>query len=186
MNARLTNHPLNLYLGLALILIISRLVPHPPNFTAATAAIVFAAVSLRSWMSLVAILLSYWIADLIINNFMYSASSFQWITPGFYWIAIPILASFVIIRFSNSKNMDPLAIFKNSFGASLLFFIISNLGVWLHSVNYSKDLNGLSLCYLNAIPFFGNELAGTLFYTSLIYCIYWLTNSDKHLATKTA
>lgn len=122
MNARFTNHPLNLYLGLALILIISRLVPHPPNFTAATAAIVFAAVSLRSWMSLVVILFSYWISDLVINNFMYSATSFQWITPGFYWIAIPILASFAIIRFSNSKNMDPLAIFKNSFGASVLFY----------------------------------------------------------------
>lgn len=174
-----------MYFGLALILIISRLVPHPPNFTAATAAIIFAAVSLRSFTSLFVIFFSYWISDLVINNWMYSANYFQWITPGFYWIAIPILASFVILRFTATKSMAPLAIFKNSFGASLLFFLISNLGVWLHSSTYSKNFNGLSLCYLNAIPFFGNELAGTVFYTSLIYCIYWLTNSDKQLASKT-
>lgn len=186
MNARFTNQPLNIYVGLALILIISRLIPHPPNFTAATAAIVFAAVSLRSWMSLVVILFSYWISDLVINNWMYSANNFQWITPGYYWIAIPILASFLILRYSATKSMSPLAIFKSSFWASLLFFLISNLGVWQHSASYSKDLNGLSVCYINAIPFFGNELAGTLFYTSLIYCIYWLTNSGKQLASKTA
>ena len=154
--------------------------------TAATAAIVFAAISLRSWTSLIVVVASYWIADLVINNFMYTAATFLWVTPAYYWILIPILVSFMIIRISTSMTMSPLAILTSSLGASSLFFIISNFGVWAHSVNYAKDINGLTLCYLNAIPFFGNELAGTFFYTSLIYTIYWLTNSDKNLATKIA
>lgn len=186
MKARFTNYSMHSLVGLVLILIISRLIPHPPNFTAATAAIVFAAVSLRSWTSLVALIGSYWAADLIINNFMYSSAKFLWVTPAFYWILIPIVVSFMIIRFSVKDSMAPLAIFKSTFGASCLFFIVSNFGVWANSVNYSKNFNGLTLCYFNAIPFFGNELAGTFFYTSLIYCIYWLTNSDKSLATKTS
>ncbi len=178
MNTQFNKSELSLYLSLGMVLLISRLIPHPPNFTASIAALVFAAISLRSWFAILSICLFYWIADLILNNGMYSKGEFQWLTGHGYWIYIPMILSFVIIRFANKSPMKPLALFQNALFSSVLFFILSNLGVWFHSIQYSKDVSGLTACYVNAIPFFGNELAGTFFYSTLIYAVYWLTDKN--------
>ena len=41
---------------------------------------------------------------------------------------------------------------------SLLFFVISNFGVWFLGNLYTPDLNGLINCYILAIPFFKNTI----------------------------
>jgi hypothetical protein len=51
-------------------------------------------------------------------------------------------------------------------GASTLFFIISNLGVWYFY--YPHTWIGLSSCFILAIPFFINSLMGDFFYTFLL------------------
>ena len=52
-------------------------------------------------------------------------------------------------------------------GSSLLFFIVSNLGVWL--LYYPLTLEGLITCFTLAIPFFGNTIAGDLVYTAVLF-----------------
>lgn len=44
--------------------------------------------------------------------------------------------------------------------ASLLFFVISNFGVWLNW--YPRTTEGLVHCYLLALPFYGRTLLGDL------------------------
>ena len=66
---------------------------------------------------------------------------------------------FQLGRKINLKNY----IFYSLLG-SLIFFIISNLGVWLFSTLYNKNFSGLIECYIMAIPFFHNTLLGTIFY----------------------
>src|SRR5258708_18707633 len=51
----------------------------------------------------------------------------------------------------------------------VLFFAISNFGVWLVSGMYPRNLSGLGTCYVLAIPFFQNTVAGDLFYTALLF-----------------
>jgi hypothetical protein len=46
--------------------------------------------------------------------------------------------------------------------ASLLFFLISNFGVWLNW--YPHNLTGLFDCYTLALPFYQNTLMGDLFF----------------------
>ena len=43
------------------------------------------------------------------------------------------------------------------------FFVISNFMVWLNSGMYQHTLDGLLICYTNAIPFYGNTLISTFF-----------------------
>ena len=45
--------------------------------------------------------------------------------------------------------------------SSIIFFLLSNFGVWLFSEFYTKDLEGLLQCYVLAIPFFTNTIIST-------------------------
>ncbi len=162
-------------LGLAFLVISSRLIPHAPNFTASMAAIIFSSLVMRDWKALVGILLAYMFSDLIINNVMYRQSEFLWFSPGILWIFMPFIIVFLLNRFFYKKEIAPLTIFSNSLAASILFFLISNFGVWMSSKGiYTHDLSGLLICYVNAIPFLAYEIAGTLFYSSVVFSVYWL------------
>jgi len=165
----------HILLGLAFIVISSRLIPHAPNFTGSIAAVIFGAVVLRSWKSLSVILIAYLIADLFINNIQYRQNEFLWISPGFYWILIPLVAIFILNSIVFKKEFTPLGILGSSLFSSTLFFLVTNFAVWISSkVAYTQDLSGLLICYFNALPFFGYELAGTVFYSSVIFSVYWL------------
>ena len=65
-------------------------------------------------------------------------------------------------------------LFIFGFFGSLIFFIISNLGVWFFGNLYEKDLEGLIKCYFLAIPFFKNTLFSTLIfsYTAIYFHKY--------------
>ena len=53
--------------------------------------------------------------------------------------------------------------------SSVLFFAITNFGMWLFSGFYPRTLAGLETCFIAAIPFFQNTLAGDLFYAALLF-----------------
>jgi hypothetical protein len=52
---------------------------------------------------------------------------------------------------------------------SLVFFVVSNFGVWLFQSMYPKSLEGLAACYIAAIPFFRNSLLGDAGYAVLLF-----------------
>ena len=51
----------------------------------------------------------------------------------------------------------------------MLFYIVTNFGMWLFSGIYPRTLAGLEACYVAAIPFFQNTVAGDLVYTALLF-----------------
>ena len=53
--------------------------------------------------------------------------------------------------------------------SSALFFTVTNFGVWVFEPLYPKTVAGLIACYVAAIPFFWNTLAGDLFYTFVLF-----------------
>ena len=79
----------------------------------------------------------------------------------------------------NFKNL-----FICGFIGSLIFFIISNFGVWVLGspgvldLPYEKNLNGLVECYILAIPFFGNTFLSTLIFSYPAIFIY--KSFNKH------
>jgi hypothetical protein len=53
--------------------------------------------------------------------------------------------------------------------SALVFFIVTNFGVWAFDSLYPKTFPGLIACYVSAIPFFRNTLLGDLMYTAILF-----------------
>lgn len=152
----------------------SRLIPHPPNFAPIGAMALFGAAyfSQRHWALLIPIV-SMWLSDLMINNLVYSEyfNRFVWFYDGFYWtygafIIIGLIGS-VILKHIKIKNL-----ILASLMASLVFFIISNFGVWASTTMYPKTFNGLISCYAAGIPFLKNTLLGDFIYSAVLFSTF--------------
>ena len=75
---------------------------------------------------------------------------------------------FLIGKYLTKNSL--ISIVSHSVFSSILFFILTNFGVWIMG-GYSYTFNGLVLCYTMAIPFFINTLAGTLLFSISGYFI---------------
>jgi uncharacterized protein DUF6580 len=62
--------------------------------------------------------------------------------------------------------------------SSVLFFLVTNFGVWALESLYPKTIAGLVACYVAAIPFFENQIQGDLFYTLLLFGGFRLLESQ--------
>ena len=100
---------------------------------------------------------------------------------GFYENMIFVYASLLLITFvfykiANKINFKNLFIY--GFIGSLIFFIVSNFGVWalgspgVQDIVYDKSFNGLMECYILAIPFFGNTFLSTVIFAYPAIFIY--------------
>ena len=67
------------------------------------------------------------------------------------------------------SRVSPLRVGTAAILSSVLFFAITNFGMWLFSGFYPHTLAGLEACYVAAIPFFQNTIAGDLFYATLLF-----------------
>jgi hypothetical protein len=141
---------LQLFFFIFFFLTISRLIPHEPNFTPILSisilGFLFSPILLVKAMI---VLGSMFLSDLII---------------GTHDFIIYVYFSLILLLIvSNNKNYIYMI-----FIGPLIFFIITNLGVWLNSTYYTKDINGLIECFYLAIPFFKNTILSTFFYCILI------------------
>jgi hypothetical protein len=164
------------YIGvISLILFASftRIIPHMPNFTPIGAMALFGGAYLKNKNHAFLIpIISLWISDIIINNFILSYyNDFTWFYPGFLWqygsFFIMILIGFFFLKKISFKN-----VFITSLCSSLLFFVITNFGVWISGSMYPLSLEGLLICFLAALPFYKGTLLGFIFYSSFLFGVY--------------
>ena len=137
-------------IGLIVLAILTRLIPHPPNFAPITGIALFSAINFNNrFFKFFVPLISLVIFDFII---------------GFSLINIFVYLSFIVIVLvgNHFKKIK----LKSILISSVVFFIISNFGVWL--IGYPKTVGGIIMCYTAAIPFFINTILGDLFYSLLL------------------
>jgi hypothetical protein len=149
-----------------LIVVIARILPHPPNFTPVFAFALLGGFSLTGKRAYIIPILAMGASDLFL---------------GFHSLQIPIylflLGMVGLTRFLQ-YNLVNLAIL--SFGSNLVFFLGSNLLVFFSSGMYPLTWEGLVSCYVLALPFWQNSLLGDLFYTmALVPGILYLQNKAK-------
>lgn len=77
----------------------------------------------------------------------------------------------VVIGSLLASNRSPLRVGAASLAASISFFVVSNLCVFLVWNMYPKTLAGLVTCYSMAVPFFRNTLAGDMIFTAVFFAI---------------
>jgi hypothetical protein len=137
--------------------VLSRILPHPPNFAPVTAIALFSGSYLGGAAAFILPLLIMLLSDLMI---------------GFHSTMVYVYLSFLIIVLlgrSAKKNNSLVQIATLSFVSSVLFFLITNFGVWLSEEIYPKNLQGLEQSYIMGLPFFRNTLLGDLFYTLVLF-----------------
>ena len=133
-------------IALIFLAVVTRLLPHPPNFTPIAGMALFAVNRFsdkRLAFSLPIVCMIF--TDIFIG--------FYSITPFVY---ISIIGICCIGYFSNKINS--ITILKSS----MLFFLISNFGVWL--LGYPNTIAGFISCYTLALPFLINTVIGDLFF----------------------
>ena len=147
-NKKFSNREIIILLFIILAAVI-RLIPHPPNFAPITAMALFGGLNFQNKKLAYAIpILAMIVSDLFL---------------GFYSISIFVYLSFIAVTYIGTtiKSIN----ISNIFLSSLLFFIITNLGVWI--LGYPMTIEGLLTCFTLALPFFGYALAGDLFFSLL-------------------
>jgi len=185
---------LNLQTGIISIIILlaafTRIMPHPPNFSPMAAIGLFGAAHFaKKWQAFLIPLIGIWISDLVINNFVYSShsSNFVWFYGGFYWQYI----SYVFIIFAGlfifNKGISVTNTLGGMVSSSGIFFLFSNLGVWAGGAMYTKNISGLITCYAAGIPFIHNTIISDALFTTVLFGTYYLLQTEysylklKHL-----
>tara|TARA_B100000674_G_scaffold257552_1_gene212378 strand:+ start:756 stop:1253 length:498 start_codon:yes stop_codon:yes gene_type:complete len=141
------------------ILVLSRIIPHPPNFTPILAGIIFLPFIKKDLtFALMVPLVSMIISDLVIGMH----GLMLW-TYGS--LMVLSLISFFFYQ-DNFKRVGTLALIS-----PMIFFILSNFGVWMNSKTYSPDMEGLIACYINAIPFYTSSALACILFASIFYLI---------------
>ena len=75
----------------------------------------------------------------------------------------------VCIGFWIRNRRSALRIASAAVASSMVFFVITNFGVWALGSLYPKTIAGLVMCYAAAIPFFQNTLLGDALYTAVLF-----------------
>jgi len=142
-------------IGILLALAASRFIPHPPNFTSLIALSFYVPAILgRKYIPVV--IISFVFTDLIIGY--HNLTFFTW-------------GSVLIIGLISKFFLEN--ILKRITGAligAVIFFTISNFGVWI-SGSYGYNFEGLISCYTLALPFFAYSLISTFVFSSIIESI---------------
>ena len=102
------------------------------------------------------------------------------------WVYVSFALS-VCLGFLVRKRPGYVTVFTASLAGSVLFFLLSNFGVWLDGTLYPLTTAGLYTCYVAAIPFFRNTLLGDLFYAGLLFGSFaWAQQQMPVLRAQTA
>ena len=152
------------------LIALSRIIPHPPNFTPVIAMAIFMPYLTSNLYSAILVPLSaMFVSDLYLG-----------FHSSMFWVYGSILLGTTLSHFTMTMKKTYVHLGSNALLSATIFFVITNFAVWMSGTMYPLTMDGLILCYTMAIPFFGNTLAGTLFYVSLLGLVsYSATNISR-------
>ena len=144
-------------IGIIILAAASRLLPHPPNVTPLTAIALLGGASLAPVWAFLLPLAALALSDAFL---------------GFHQTVPFVYAGFLIVaalglRLKADRSAGRIA--GACLASSILFFAISNFGVWLAGGLYPRTGAGLAACYAAAIPFFRNSVLGDFAFTALLF-----------------
>lgn len=171
-----------------------------PNFSPIGAIALFgAAYFSKRYLAFLIPLAAMWVSDLLINNMVYPRMFPEYYDGTFAWgvswwvygaFALVVMLGFLLFKrrkaaMNDSNILDDTSLkasprinIKNVAVASLLtaivFFLITNFGVWAGGAMYPKTASGLMLCYGAAIPFFWNTLISNFIFSAVLFGGYEL------------
>src|SRR5690625_1834217 len=110
---------------------LSRLLPHPTNFTPVAALILFGAAYFtnKKW-ALIIPLTAIWLSDLLLNNIVYSTynEGFMWFTGGFFYI-YGAFCLIMLLGYLLLKKVKLRRVLGGAIGACVLLYLVRHFGV---------------------------------------------------------
>jgi len=163
--------------SIILLAAISRLLPHPPNFAPIAAIALFGGDYLKDKkLAFIIPLVCMLFSDLLLHGvYLTGLSPFK----GLHSMMPFVYGAFFLMVLMGQWLKQKLTVTNTimvSLVGSILFFIVSNFGVWLMGGFYPKTPLGLVACYESAIPFFHYTLIGDLFYVGALFGTYQLAS----------
>ena len=155
-----------------LVLSLTRLIPHPWNFSPMLADGVFSGFYFRQlYLSLFVVIFEMFIGDIFLG--FHSLMFFTYVA-----LAITVLIGLCVKHFKFSE------ILYSGLSSSVCFFIITNFGAWLtHGEMYARNFSGLTQSYVMAIPFFQSTLISTFLYLLIFKLLFELALKRKIFKT---
>ncbi len=160
-----SNHNFAIISSLIFAGVLSRLAPHPLNMALVTGATIYGATKLTRRDTLIVPLAIMFVTDAVLGFHT---------TMLFTWGAFALIAVLAHAVLSGKTTLTRVA--ATTLSSSVIFFVISNLGVWLTGHMYTLDLAGFVACYVNALPFFQNTLIGDALYTASVFGLGYLSS----------
>ncbi|MFN7136245.1 MAG: DUF6580 family putative transport protein [Thermomonas sp.] len=148
---------------------LSRVLPHPPNFSPVEAVALFggAYFARRGWAVAVP-LLAMFASDLVLglaNGGIY----WNYFASAGYLLVYACIALSAVLGFGLRGKVGAGRVLGYSLAGSLLFFVLTNAGVWAFDGMYPRTPAGLAAAFAAGIPFFQWTVLGTLSYSALLF-----------------
>jgi hypothetical protein len=151
------NRKMGAVILLVVISVLCRLIPHFPNFSPLVAVSLFSGVYFRKKFGWLLPLSIYVLSDIIIG--LHDVVLFTW-------------SSIVIIYFLGRLiKRNIISTLSYTLLSSILFFLITNFGVWFVGW-YPHTWKGFLNCYILALPFFRTSLFADLFFVAVLFGVY--------------
>lgn len=140
------------YGAIVILAVVARLIPHAPNFAPIGALAIFSGAKVKNKLAWMIPISAMMISDIFL---------------GFHKTIPFVYASFIIASFIGSmiKKDKWHTLALASLTSSLIFFIVTNFGVFVTGTMYAKNVSGLMQCYIMALPFFRNTILSDFIYT---------------------
>jgi hypothetical protein len=155
--------------GLIIVAALTRLLPHPPNFSPVEAIALFggAYFAAKQWAVIVP-LLAMLIADLALGA-LHGASYAGYIGGVSFWSVYACIALSVLLGFGLRGKVTGTRVLGYALAGSALFFAVTNFTAWMADPIYPKTAGGLAAAYAAGIPFLRWTVLSTLAYGALLF-----------------
>jgi len=153
----------------------TRLLPHVPGVWPFAASALFAGRMLRFPALAVVVPL----AAVLLSNVTLAGDDWRITLVVCLAITLPAFAGMVVRRWPGAVPVIAAMV-----SCSLIFFVTTNFAVWAFSGIYPRTLEGLTQCYIAALPFLDKTVLGDLFWTAVLFGGAWLAQRVPALSRR--
>jgi hypothetical protein len=155
--------------------VVARLLPHAPGVWPFAASALFAGRMLRAPGLAVIVPL----AAILLSNVALAGDDWRITVVVCLATILPAFAGMLTRRWSGAV---PVVVAVAS--CSLIFFVTTNLAVWAFSGMYPLTWQGLTKCYIAALPFLDKTVLGDLFWAAVLFGGAWLMQHVPSLSRR--
>lgn len=146
--------------GILVLALVSRFLPHPPNFTPILAIALFGGAIFKSKKIALAVpIVAVFLSDLVL---------------GLHESMIAVYLCLGLFMYMGMKleRKSSKSVATNAIAAAVIFFFVTNFTVWAFGGVYEPNLSGLILSYTLALPFFNWNMLSTLLFSGVLFGAY--------------